>query len=69
MTVIGMKEDDKIKFFVKGCEKREWLLNIFDSDDLRFSADYVDIDIDSLNNLDVITNTMRCVKHVKNCML
>jgi len=30
-------------------------------------ADYEDIE--SLNNLDVINNTMRCKKHVKNCAL
>jgi len=40
---------------------------ILDSNDLiieTLDADYEDIE--SLNNLDVI-NTMRCVKHVKNC--
>ena len=71
MAVIGVEEDNDNKVFVyiKGSEKREWLVDIFDSDDLTIEtldADYEDID--SLNNLDV-TNTMRCVQHIKNCAL
>jgi len=60
MAVIGVEEDDDKKAFVyvKGCEKREWLVDILDNDDLTIAtmdADYEDID--SLNNLDV-TNTL-----------
>ena len=35
MAVIGAKKNDDNKTFVyvKGCEKREWLAGIFDSDD------------------------------------
>jgi len=55
--------------YIKGCEKCDWLVNIFNSDNLIIEildADYEDID--SFNNLDV-TNTMRCVKHFKNFAL
>ncbi|KYN44942.1 hypothetical protein ALC56_00594 [Trachymyrmex septentrionalis] len=63
MTVIGAKEndDDKVLIYVKGREKREWLADIFDSDNLTIETLDTDYeDIDSLHNLDV-TNTMRCV--------
>ncbi|KYN14453.1 hypothetical protein ALC57_13340, partial [Trachymyrmex cornetzi] len=71
MAVIGAEEcdDNKALVYVKGREKREWLADIFDSDNLiieTLDADYKDID--SLHNLDVI-NTMRCGKHIKNCAL
>ncbi|KYN10029.1 hypothetical protein ALC57_17844, partial [Trachymyrmex cornetzi] len=71
MAVIGVEEcdDNKALVYVKGREKREWLADILDSDNLiieTLDADYKDID--SLHNLDV-TNTMRCGKHIKNCAL
>ncbi|KYN10283.1 hypothetical protein ALC57_17580, partial [Trachymyrmex cornetzi] len=71
MAVIGVEEcdDNKALVYVKGREKREWLVDILDSDNLiieTLDADYKDID--SLHNLD-ITNTMRCGKHIKNCTL
>ena len=54
--VIGAEKDNdnKVLVYVKGYEKREWLVDIFDSDDLiieNLDADYEDIDF--LNNLDV----------------
>ncbi|KYN10797.1 hypothetical protein ALC57_17062, partial [Trachymyrmex cornetzi] len=71
MAIIGVEENDdnKALVYVKGCEKREWLADVLDSDNLTIEtldADYKDID--SLHNLD-ITNTMRCGKHNKNCAL
>jgi len=60
MAVIDAEEDDKALVYVKGCEKREWWIY-----SIRF--DHWE-DIDFLNNLDV-TNTMWCIKHVKNCEL
>ncbi|XP_018315469.1 uncharacterized protein [Mycetomoellerius zeteki] len=71
MAVTGVEKKDanKALVYVKGHEKREWLVNILNSGDLTvetLDADYEDID--SLHNLDV-TNTMRCGKHVKNCAL
>ena len=49
MAVIGAEEDDdnKALVYIKGCEKREWLVDIFDSDDLTIKTldiDYEDID-------------------------
>ncbi|KYN29551.1 hypothetical protein ALC57_00999 [Trachymyrmex cornetzi] len=71
MAVNGVEEcdDNKALVYVKRREKREWLADILDSDNLiieTLDADYKDID--SLHNLDV-TNTMRFVKHIKNCAL
>ena len=69
MTVIGAKEndDDKVLIYVKGREKREWLADIFDSDNLTIETLDTDYeDIDSLHNLD-ITNIAQCEKHAKNC--
>ncbi|KYN11120.1 hypothetical protein ALC57_16737, partial [Trachymyrmex cornetzi] len=71
MAVIGAKEcdDNKALVYVKRREKREWLADILDRDNLIIETlddDYKDID--SLYNLDVI-NTMRCGKHIKNCAL
>ncbi|KYM98822.1 hypothetical protein ALC62_10452, partial [Cyphomyrmex costatus] len=71
MAVIGAEwnGDNKAIVYVKGREKRQWLADILDSDDLTIETLDVDYeDIESLNNLDV-TNTMRCVKHAKNCAL
>jgi len=57
MAVIGSEKDNdnkKVLVYIKGCKKREWLVDIFDSDDLiieNLNADYEDIDF--LNNLDV----------------
>ncbi|KYQ58525.1 hypothetical protein ALC60_02475, partial [Trachymyrmex zeteki] len=71
ITIIGAEENDDNKslVYVKGSEKRQWLADILDSDDLTIKtldADYEDID--SLRNLN-ITNTVRCGNHVKNCAL
>ncbi|KYN11060.1 hypothetical protein ALC57_16792 [Trachymyrmex cornetzi] len=71
MAAIGVEEcdDNKALVYVKGREKREWLADILDSDDLIIEIlddDYKDID--SLHNLDV-TNIIRCGKHIKNCAL
>ncbi|KYN24340.1 hypothetical protein ALC57_04059, partial [Trachymyrmex cornetzi] len=54
-------DDNKALVYVKGREKREWLADVLDNDNLTIEtldADYKDID--SLHNLDV-TNTMRSV--------
>jgi len=58
MAVIGSEKDNdnkKVLVYIKGKgKKREWLVDIFDSDDLiieNLNADYEDIDF--LNNLDV----------------
>ncbi|KYN14911.1 hypothetical protein ALC57_12874 [Trachymyrmex cornetzi] len=71
MAVIGVEENDdnKALVYVKGREKREWLADVLDSDNLTIEtldADYKDID--TLHNLGV-TNTMRYGKHIKNCAL
>jgi len=66
-AVVGI-EDDDVLVYVKGCQKREWLKDMFESDardDIiieTLDADYEDIE--PLNNLDVI-NTMRCNIHMK----
>ena len=65
-----MEESDDNKVFVciKGHEKCEWLVDIW-LDNLTVETLDVDYeDIDSFHNLDV-TNTMRYIKHVKNCAL
>ncbi|KYN21770.1 hypothetical protein ALC57_05852 [Trachymyrmex cornetzi] len=71
MAVIGAEEydDNKTLVYVKGHEKREWLNDVLDSDNLTtetLNANYKDTD--TLHNVDV-TNTMRFVKHIKNCAL
>ncbi|KYN26858.1 hypothetical protein ALC57_03759 [Trachymyrmex cornetzi] len=71
MAVIGVEEsdDNNALIYVKGHEKREWLAEILDSNNLTIETLDTDYkDIDSLHNLDV-NNTMRCGKHVKNCAL
>ncbi|KYN13991.1 hypothetical protein ALC57_13821 [Trachymyrmex cornetzi] len=71
MAVIGAEEcdDNKALIYVIGREKREWLADILDSDNLIIETSDADYkDIDSLHNLDV-TNTVRCGKHIKNCAL
>ena len=60
MIVIGVEENDdnKALIYIKGREKRKWLADIFESDNLSIEtldADYEDIG--SLHNLDV-TNIM-----------
>ncbi|XP_018048181.1 PREDICTED: putative glycine-rich cell wall structural protein 1 [Atta colombica] len=52
-------DDNKALVYVKEYEKREWLIDILDNDDLTIETlDAIYEDIDSLNNLDV-TNVMR----------
>ena len=73
-AMLGIEEDDEMStlVYVKGCQKREWLVDLLENyarENLiieTLDADYKDIK--SLNNLDG-TNTMRCGKHVKNCAL
>ncbi|KAL6433616.1 hypothetical protein ACFW04_006599 [Cataglyphis niger] len=70
-TVWLNKEEDSSIVYVKGREKREWVTDILGDDAKNdviietLDTDYEDIT--SLNKLDV-TNTMRCEKHLKNCI-
>ena len=51
--------------YVKGLEKRGWLLDILNNDDV--IVETIDVhynNIESLENLDA-TNTFRCGRHVK----
>ncbi|KAL6420400.1 hypothetical protein ACFW04_014527 [Cataglyphis niger] len=72
-TVLGSEEDDEMSTLVyfKRCQKREWLVDLLENyarENLiieTLDADYEDID--SLNNLNA--NTIRCGKHVKNCII
>ncbi|KYN17755.1 hypothetical protein ALC57_09944 [Trachymyrmex cornetzi] len=62
-------EEDEANVYVKGHEKRGWLADILDSDDIiveTLDAHYEDVE--SLRNLDDC-NTIRCGKHAKNCAL
>ncbi|KYQ48640.1 hypothetical protein ALC60_12308 [Trachymyrmex zeteki] len=55
--------------YVKGSEKREWLSDILNNDDVLIET--IDIhyeDIESLKTLDA-TNTFRCGRHSKHCAL
>ena len=71
-AVLGEGDETSTLVYVKGCQKREWLVDLLENYARKnlnietLDADYEDIE--SLNNLDV-TNTMRCEKHVKNCAL
>lgn len=70
-AVCNTEEDnDNVIIYVKGPQKRDWLLDMLDTDEgiyiKTLDADYEDIE--SLNNLDV-SNTIRCEKHIKNCAL
>jgi len=63
--------DDDIVMYVKGHEKREGLRDLL-LDDARRAVYVENIeahyeDIESLNKLNV-THTLRCQKHVKNCL-
>jgi len=60
IAVIGAKENDNnnLLYMLKDVKKRQWLADIFDSDDLTIETlDADNDDIESLNNLN-ITNTM-----------
>jgi len=60
MAVIGAKENDNnnLLYMLKDVKKRQWLADIFDSDDLTIETlDADNDDIESLNNLN-ITNTI-----------
>ncbi|XP_077275280.1 uncharacterized protein LOC143904455 [Temnothorax americanus] len=66
-------DDDKMPtlVYVKGCQKREWLVDLLENKARNLNIETLDADyedIESLNILDA-TNTMRCGKHVKNCAL
>jgi len=71
-TAVYDENNDEAIVYVKGHEKREWLLNILDANARNnviietMDADYEDIE--SLKNLDT-TNTIKCGKHVKNCAM
>ncbi|KYQ48097.1 hypothetical protein ALC60_12866, partial [Trachymyrmex zeteki] len=65
-AVLGESEDI---VYVKGSEKREWLSDILNNDDVVIET--IDIhyeDIESLKTLDT-TNTFRCGRHSKHCAL
>ncbi|KYN12124.1 hypothetical protein ALC57_15717 [Trachymyrmex cornetzi] len=62
-------EEDEAVVYVKEHEKREWLADMLDTDDIiveTLDAHYKDVE--SLSNLDDC-NTIRCGKHAKNCAL
>ncbi|KYQ46397.1 hypothetical protein ALC60_14606 [Trachymyrmex zeteki] len=62
-------EEDEAFVYVKGLEKRRWLADILDSDDViveTLDAHYKDVE--SLRNLDDC-NTIRCGRHANNCSL
>ncbi|KYN15205.1 hypothetical protein ALC57_12580 [Trachymyrmex cornetzi] len=62
-------EEDEAVVYVKGHEKRGWLADMLDTDDIiveTLDAHYKDVE--SLRNLNDC-NTIRCGKHAKNCAL
>ncbi|KYN10237.1 hypothetical protein ALC57_17635 [Trachymyrmex cornetzi] len=68
ITETVVEEDEAVVYF-KGHEKRGWLANMHDTDDIiveTLDAHYKDVE--SLRNLDDC-NTIRCGKHAKNCAL
>ncbi|KAL6265812.1 hypothetical protein P5V15_002630 [Pogonomyrmex californicus] len=72
ITTAVIDIEDEALIYVKGCQKKEWLTNMLDSDardDVIIETLDIDYkDLESLNNLDV-NNTFRCVKHSKDCAL
>ena len=64
MVIIGAEKGNKALVYIK----REWLMDISDSDNLIIETLDAE-DIDSLNNNLDVTNIMRYVKHIKNCTL
>jgi len=76
MAIIGAEENDDnktlvkvIRLYVKGHQKRKWLADIFDSDDMTIKTLDVDYeDIESLNNLDItklcdVENILRIMRY------
>ncbi|KYQ48812.1 hypothetical protein ALC60_12135 [Trachymyrmex zeteki] len=65
--------EDNAVVHVKGREKRTWLWNLLLDDERERmyieTLDAVYEDMESLTNLDVTNNIMRCGKHAKNCAL
>ncbi|KYQ58434.1 hypothetical protein ALC60_02574 [Trachymyrmex zeteki] len=72
LITMAIFEDDAV-IYVKGREKRTWLWNLLLNDERERmyleTLDAVYKDMESLTNLDVTNNTMRCGKHAKNCAL
>ncbi|KAL6268026.1 hypothetical protein P5V15_001108 [Pogonomyrmex californicus] len=72
ITTAVIDIEDEALVYVKGCQKKEWLTNMLDSDARdaviieTLDIDYKDLEL--LNNLNV-SNTFRCVKHSKHCAL
>ncbi|KYN05846.1 hypothetical protein ALC62_03221 [Cyphomyrmex costatus] len=65
----AVTEDDEALVYVKGLEKRQWLVDILDCDNAiveTLDAHYEDVE--SLRNIDAC-NTIRCGRHAKNCAL
>jgi len=62
-------EESEAIVYVKGLEKRGWLLDILNNDEV--IVETIDVyynEIESLENLDA-TNTFRCERHGKCCAL
>jgi hypothetical protein len=72
LITTAVTEDDKdgaTLVYVKGLEKRDWLLDMLECDNaIVETLDEHYEDVESLNNLDA-RNTIRCGKHAKNCAL
>ncbi|KYM93683.1 hypothetical protein ALC62_15716 [Cyphomyrmex costatus] len=69
LIIETVTEDDEALVYVKGLEKRQWLSNILDCDNVvveTLDAHYEDVE--SLCSLDAC-NTIRCGRHAKNCAL
>ncbi|KYN03975.1 hypothetical protein ALC62_05167 [Cyphomyrmex costatus] len=65
----AVTEDDEALVYVKGLEKRQWLVDILDCDNAiveTLDAHYEDVE--SLRNIDSC-NTIRCGRYAKNCAL
>lgn len=74
-AIIGVNEQEEEEesslVYVKGLDKREWLVDIMDDEGSGFNIETLDAvyeDVPSLNKLDP-TYSLRCVKHTKNCAL
>ncbi|KYN03588.1 hypothetical protein ALC62_05561 [Cyphomyrmex costatus] len=69
LIIEAVIEDDEALVYVKGLEKRQWLSDIFDCDNViveTLDAHYEDVE--SLHNIDTC-NTIQCGRHAKNCAL
>ena len=69
ITAALMRNETTPVIYVKGCEKREWLLDLLLDEDANVENIEVHYeDIKPLNKMDV-THTLRCRNHVNNCAL